>query len=481
MGGLLIVLLSAISTFLHWVNCPNLRVWQLSASQEIQFGGADPARFIKQGQWLFERRGYMYPENVSCTALPPGYPLFLSTMMFFTDRLFVLQLLQVGCRTAAVLAMWLRLRRIKPRFAMVAAVLMATSPILARQASTLMSECFGFCLLVCLSISLLNLLQYGCGGSIHSFAIGTLLAAICFTSPFMLFPAVFAFLACFVEFSRSSWRHLIALVFGAGFPYAIWQVHCLAVAGHTIPEIYRGGASFDQVWIRSWARSPDEFTDGLRVFVWRTPDPDWSRVPQHAWSDGRMREEIMDAVKKYADSGSQKESTEAKRLDQLLADAGRRGRKQSLLSYYVGLPVLRATRSWSDVPETWYNYFLDVRVVDRLSFFIFIDEIGELGVVKAALRQARSLASGLVWCYTAWGVPWFLHLLWTGFCLVCVVLTLRSRCPTGVVVLGGLVVFLLFHAFFSPESRRIAPVYPLVVFVGAAGLLEPQKRSLESL
>ncbi|MFN9294786.1 MAG: hypothetical protein ACK6EB_42465, partial [Planctomyces sp.] len=88
-----------ISVAIHCFPCPSLSVSQLSESQDIQFGGADPARFIKQGQWLFEGRGYMYPENVSCTSLPPGYPLFLSLLMLVSDKLFVLQMLQVGFRT----------------------------------------------------------------------------------------------------------------------------------------------------------------------------------------------------------------------------------------------------------------------------------------------------------------------------------------------------------------------------------------------
>jgi len=475
-GCLVLIFLSVISVAIHWVPCPTLSVSQLSESQDIQFGGADPARFIKQGQWLFEGRGYMYPENVSCTSLPPGYPLFLSLLMLVSDKLFVLQMLQVGFRTITLTAMWLRLRRVDTRFANTATVLLATSPVLARQASTLMSECLGFCLMVCLLIQLLDLLHHGVSGSVRASVTGFLLAAICFTSPFFVFPAIFAFVAVGILLMRSKLLYFALLAFGAGLPYIAWQVHCIQAAGHLIPEIYGGGATFDQVWLRSWAKSPVEFINGVRVFLWRMPDPDWSMIPEHAWTDARMQSELVSAVEDCASGGNQKGSPSAQRLDDLLADAGKTAKSKSLLRYYVGLPVLRAVRSWSDVPEVWYNYFFDFRLTDRLTISVLSEEIGRFGIMKAALRQIRAVTSGLVWGYKECGAPLLIHVLLTTFFLICVGLTLRSPGLTGIAVLLGVLVFSLFHAYSSPELRRVAPLYPLVVFMGAAGLLERRKR-----
>lgn len=475
-GSMFICFLCTMFVFIHWVPCPPIRVWQLSESQELQFGGADPSRFIKQGQWLFEGRGYMYPANVACTSLPPGYPLFLSMLMCFTDKLFVIQVLQVCCRILAVVAMWLRLRRVDRRFAMAAAVLISTSPVLARQASTLMSESFGFFLLVFVMIQLLNLMQYGCGSGCSAAMTGLLLAAICFTSPFLVFPAAFASVASGILLVRVKWLYLFLFSCGAFLPYVGWQAHCLWAGGRPIPEIYRGLEMYDVVWIRSWARSPREFVNGYRVFLWRMPDPDWSMIPEHAWTDARMQSELVSAVEDCASGGNQKGSPSAQRVDDLLADAGKEAKSKSLLRYYVGLPVLRAVRSWSDVPEVWYNYFFDFRLTERLTISVLSEEIGRFGIVKAALRQVRAVTSGLVWVYKECGGPLLIHVLLTSFFLICVGLTLRSPGLTGIAVLLGVLVFSLFHAYSSPEMRRVAPLYPLVVFMGAAGLLERRKR-----
>jgi hypothetical protein len=462
---LCLVFVAVINICIHWVHTPDGRTSQIRWGERLQ-DHTDATRFVVQAQLFQEGRGFCGIDGEKCVSLPPGYPYYLSWLTQVDDHLFVIQMCQVSTIVVGQLILFFALRRLAFWIAVSGAILIAMSSVIAAQTSLLMSEGFSL-FLICVLIAFLVDDQLRTASWSRNAGIGFLSVFISLTSPFLVIIMVPMWLVQLVR-SSGHWRSAVSLCAGACLPYIVWQVHCINSVGRAIPLMFETQDEGDKTWLRSWARSPEEFVNGLGVFVWRGPEPDLSLIPEHAFNNGREKMLIMTALQKCSDEAAPLTHTDCFELESLLVRLGNEAHERSAFSLHLKMPLLRGIHTWIDARPAWYNLAADVEYVERLRYSSFVADIKELGVAPAIKRSGRGVLSLLVYLSKSIHLPELVHVAILAYFLYCSMAAISRLDMMSTAIIVGILAFTFLHAYASPEYRRITPVFPLFAFLGCS-------------
>lgn len=419
----------------------------------------DPTRFIWQADQLLAGNGYlhhpgftMHQGPVPCTSLPPGYPIFLAGLFAISRSFPFVMAVQIALSVASC---WLVYAAVRPRsefFAIVALGIMATNSWLVAYSTELMSEILG--------VFLMSLLIFAVArqenrhfSKKNALAIGMLAMALPLTSPATA-PTSLLLLCWTLWHHRRDGEYLLFAVVGAVLVMGPWQVYCYKITGHFVPRIltrYEGpGNKEARHWLNTWVRRPADFLNGANTFFWPNDTPDFSGVPDYAFSSAeeRIRLETLRLTDGPAVRGrGQVLIDELVRITQQRHDDNWRYRHWQL----------RATRAF----YLWWDTFTpkprSIRFLDRLSWQSFQHHRADVGLPRAILRVIRGIPSGVIASIQAVSVAGIIVLLVFG---------VLSRKPAALAIVAGLLVYVwITSTGAGSELRRNQPFFPAILFL----------------
>ena len=485
-----IFLSGVIVAAIYWTPAGVTSVSDLKWSTPIMGLGADPSRFLLQGSWLSKGFGFRETTETGlyCTSLPPGHPVFLALAMCLTDDMFWLRVIQAAMHAASGVVLYYAVRPFSWYWATVAGFLVSGSPWGASLATSYMSETTGtflVCLTLYLGIAIFRSsgLLRGLGGEasnstsagnvspvqltpqtfsrslpVAAFVLGMLCVTVCLTVPGVTI-SMLAFFVVSAHAIRKNRVGVLGLVLGASVVMGIWQLHCVRATGRPAYGLLHSlQPQFGKAWVRTWARSPDEYVLGVRVFVWPNDDPDYSAVPEYAFRDPVEKQEILDATERWRTvSGDSLHPTpEFETRSELLTVIAAREFKEHPLKCYVQLPLIRGIRSWTDLRPASYLQIEGPQYFSRLNPVSFMSDVKSLGIKKAIVRTFRGFLTLYALVMHVLGLLAFVFGLWY---------VIRHTSAHGALILLSVIVFTLLHGVDGPESRRNVPMVPIAVAV----------------
>lgn len=461
-----------------------------------QYGlGCDPSRFLLQAYWLSD--GYGFRENTPsgrlCTSLPPGHPAILSLPLILTNDISYLRYLQATTPLLSGLIVFFTLRRYwKIRY--LAALLLASSPWLTALSSCHMSETSSTLLLSTLVLMSSILLRRATNPSEPNkedtanpyqrsnrtplprsaliFAYGTLAALTILTSPGLIF-SVTALLVLSTYYLRRSPVLLACGAIGLIIPLSIWQTHCTYADGSPALKLLTpldASMNDEKSWVRTWARTPKETSEGYRNFAWNIND-NFTNIPDHAFLSNSEKNEIIESYREAINPSLSPEERAKKNEKRaaILTKATSNRQLNRPIEVYIWLPIQRGILSWLEQQPVSYHGHDSLTNVKRLIPTNYVAEIRELGFLRATLRASRGLYATFV------VISHYATLLLIGYSL----LTAFKLAPrTTILIFGSILIYTYLHGLDGPECRRNIPFLPLLFCLPA--IVSPNPNSKKS-
>jgi hypothetical protein len=293
---------------------------------------------------------------------------------------------------------------------------------------------------------------------IAPFVLGMLCVAVCLTVP----GATISMLTIFLVSALAIRKYkigVLGLVVGASLVMGIWQLHCVRATGRPAYGLLHSlQPQYGKAWVRTWARSPDEYVMGVSVFVWPNDNPDYNAVPACAFRDDLEKRRILDATESWRSLGgdSLHPTPECETRSELLTEIASREYQEHPLKCYVQLPLIRGIRSWTDLRPASYLQIEGPQYFSRLNPVSFMSDVKSLGVRQAILRTFRGFLTLYALVMHVLGLLAFAFGLWY---------VIRHTSVHGALILLSIIVFTLLHGVDGPESRRNVPVVPIAVVV----------------
>lgn len=424
--------------------------------------GADPSRFLLQGKWIAEGRGFREttPDGAFCTSLPPGYPLFLAALSFFSANLQLWRVAQCVILIGSSIAMFLSCRRYAPRLAFWLSLGVVGSPWLSPLCSLFMSEGLGAslaCVVAALLVTCSSVSDVAQSKRVKShFAFGFLCSVLSLTSPGLAPVLLITLLqTCSVQWNSANRGRWCLL--GASLPIILWQTHCVYASGRPAWLLVQAlEPQPGRKWVDSWARSERETVLGYSTFLWATSPPDLSLIPQYAYRDSSERK-LVERLMVESFEGDQGDGDgrllKRKRLTSLLDSIAMQERKTHPLRVFLYLPVIRGISSWTDLRATDFRYLEDPQQIARLDPRNFARDLRQFGIGRSLVRLIRPC---LALCCISYHV-----VLLTGIVFV-VFVVMRSKDWFSIGVLLTVWVFVVLHGYGGPEARRNLPMVPIL-------------------
>ena len=490
---LVIGLFSFSSTMIFWLkrehDLPDLH-WATS-----QYGlGADPSRFLLQAKWLSEGHGFREVtfDGLLCTSLPPGHPYFLSLVLYVSNNLDILRVVQATFPFFSGLLIFYALRNeIRVQFA--ASVIIASSPWLTSLSSCHMSETTST-FLVSVMVALISMLpsikfvprlssdgeEYRRGrinlrlpiiNAVSNFALGFLGIVSVLTAPGLIF-SISAILSWLVVLNRRSFTSLLALSLGFLVPFVAWEYHCYRAEGRVVTSLLTAldkNTFIEKHWVLTWARTPEETILGFNEFAWDV-DNDFSKIPERAYRSEKEKAEILSSYNRHTDPNhSESDAEEMVNLRRnLLIQITQDRKKTEPIRYYVILPVQRGVLSWLNQQPIGFLNHESLVYSARLLPWKFASEVRQHGFFRAILRALRGTV-GLFALAIHWGtLALFIYCVYKSYCV--------SPACTILVALS-FIAFTYTHGLAGPECRRNIPLLPLAFSLPAlAASLLPERK-----
>lgn len=459
-GCLCLLLVGVSVAACFWYPEPHLEIGTLEWATPVMGLGADPARFLLQAQWLLNGAGFREVQHTGayCTSLPPGYPLFLAGILLATKSLFIVQLIQCGLQILSGMLLFLAMRSFLPRFALFSGMLVSGSPPGIFLACSFMSETTGV-FWGCVTLWLLFRILHTPASGLPVFAFGASCVAICLTSPGMAIVALAAFLTIFFAVLKSQKSVAVWCLLGALLPMMVWQGHCVNATGQGAPFLlHRLGPQPGRPWIATWARTADEYVNGLGAVVWISGEADLSRIPDHAFKDQAekdaaiavLRAELMTRNDPHANAEAVTRKLEY--FNELAVSS----KQRRPLYVRVLLPIRRAAASWAFLSQVDFRGIAAPSLALRLAPAAMLESVREFGIRRTLSRSARAMLSVVVLAY---------DIVIPGMFLTAVAYGLYSGNRTAVWMMASVVVFSFLHGYVGPEARRNLPVIPFVLCI----------------
>jgi 4-amino-4-deoxy-L-arabinose transferase-like glycosyltransferase len=402
----------------------------------------DSERFLMQAAFLLRGAGFVY-EGQPTAALPPGYPVFLVPFVALTSPLVAIRFIQVVLSVVSCYLVYLALRPVDRRIALVGLWAMAVHPYLARIPGTVLSETLSV-FLASLAVWLIQRSRSGPSAWIAS-ALGLVLTALSLTAPGVIALVICVFAAMCWQL-RQQPRAVVGFGLGSLLLIVPWQVHCVKVTSHLQPlilDMSKHGASTGGFvdWHRTWVRRERD----LNVLWKRSLDG----APDYAFSSREQRIQLANVSRLHNErllSDTDYESSYRR-----AADVNRNDRPGW---HYVGLPALRAFYLWTDMPSLGH---LDSAYINRLSPARFRESLSDRGVAVALMRGAKAAASLLVY---------LLFLLYPLAFGGLTVAAMRSRQPLAIAIAIGTVAYTFASTVLVfGEVRRNLVLFPFLLFL----------------
>ena len=436
--------------------------------------GSDPARFLMQGHWLMEGKGFLQANELPCTSLPPGYPVFLAALMCFSMNLQYLQWAQVVLHSSSGVILFLAMRKNTPSLAILTGVLVSGSPWGAAMSSMIMSETTGTFLSCCLVYLIAQVMQ-GTATKSTLFLAGFVMLANCLTCPGVSF--TMAGLWCVMAFTvRAQVQQLAMLVAGALFPFCVWQMHCIETNGRPVWTLLTPWPHEEELsWIRTWARTPDEYVNGVSVFVWPNSEPNYASIPPYAYVNQTQRNRAEEITKRWRLSGGDRYLETAENLEKhrFFRQLAAQRIADTRLDYYFRLPFMRGIRTWTDLRPINYVGLADPQNISRLAPGNLVSDVRSYGLARASKRIGRGLLSLTVVIVHFTAIVYILFQIWT---------VIRNPNRFAVVMMLTVGIYTAAHGYTGGESRRNIPFFPLLFSAGclaAAATFVRQSTKLE--
>lgn len=402
----------------------------------------DSERFTLQARELAAGAGLLWAGQPT-TSLPPGYPLFLAVLRWLGLPEAAYSPVGVILGALACGAGFLATRTAGPRLAWAVGLGLALHPWLARQCAYVLSEALAMFLAALVALAA-SRLATSPDPRPWAAPAGALLAALVLTAPGTLVVGGLGGLALLLGLRRSRGA-AAALVLAAAVLVAPWQLYCLRHAGRLVPTVVTPtGAMVSGTgrWVRTWLIWPEEL-----VVLWQPRR--LGEAPARAFDPSSERDRLVELAEDVAPGAAQ-------RLDAELGVLARRREAEHLRM--AGLTLLRASVLWAAMPRLDH---LDLDWVLRAGPSAFVRDRGEVGPVRAGLRQVKALASaGMAGVY-----------LVVALCsLVVAWRAARGGHPWAIAVLVGTLAYLLASGHLAlVEPRRNAPFYFLLLPLAAVG------------
>ena len=318
----------------------------------------DAKRFLLQAQWLLQGRGFLDPrEEKPCTWLPPGYPLFIATLFVFSKSLPLLVWIQVVLSVLSVLLVYIALRPRHTVLAMLAASVLAVSPLVAAYPSRILSETLGIFLAAVMAM-LVSRFEENKAGLGDAFLAGGIAMFACLAVPAVTI-VMGGIVAVLAWRSRASLGRLTGLAAGVLIVLIPWQAHCVSATGRVAPALltsmprHSHGAG---LWMWTWCRGTKDFKSASMALVWtdNPPDRDYLLrcVPDYAYGSREERDTIERLARDFREGGGLRadDSEEYRRLDDEFRRITVERISGSPLKVHVLLPIARSVDLWVSTP-----------------------------------------------------------------------------------------------------------------------------------
>jgi hypothetical protein len=474
---------SLISTYFSWQS----REYELD---ELNWGtnqyglGCDPSRFLLQGHWLHEGRGFRDTSDTGrlCTSLPPGHPYVLSLLFLITDKLDRLRYIQCLIPLLSGLLIFFSLKHfLILRY--LSSLIISSTPWLTALSSCHMSETtstFFVALLIFATTLPLNRLPVDSHRpndhnvlALHNFSLHAYLAFFAFflagfcasaailTAPGLTFSVLSLLIVLSVRFKRK-WNLLFLGVVGFFIPLGYWQIHCIYAEGYPVVTLLTpldASLNVEKAWVCTWARTPEETMAGYSNFAWNI-DNDFSDVPDYAFFSETEKNEIISAYKRTTHSNVAQDSfLEAnKERHRIIAKATLNRGRQQPFEVYIWLPLQRGILSWLKQQPVSYHGHDSPLLISRLLPWNVMSEMKIYGLYRVLFRVGRGLFA------------LFVLLIHYGTIMLVAYAAIKSwkAMPLGTtIILSSVFLYTYLHGLSGPECRRNLPFYPLLLALPA--------------
>lgn len=429
-----------------------------AAAGDVEIGrSGDPARFLLQGLWLSQERGYPDLDGRStCTSLPPGYPVFLAALLSIRDSTMLVVVVQFVMSLASIALVHAVCTARPGRFTIWPCLLMACFPWIAVTATQIMSEGLGIFLSAVIAWLVMRQEQDRFGLGLGLLA-GAVAVAACLVVPAVAFCMVG--LWC-VMFARSLLRPITALALAIGGVAILlpWQLHVQRATGRFAPQLltplarsYHGTIS----WGRTWIETPADFLAVAKVYIWPSRDPDYEWIPDRAFAGDTERTQAETLAREWRAAADGRRADDSSALyrpvDEFFAELA--AKRTEVWRDRVRPTVLRAWNLWWTMPDVGVLMSQHVARLRPGNIAGQFEEGTRRGVVRlglAALCAAALVLHAGVLGYFVWGA----------------IRSMRRPSWFAAVVIAGVLVYTLISAASGYiESRRNLPFYPLLLLV----------------
>lgn len=397
----------------------------------------DSDRYTHQAWSIAAGQGFAttgHPE----TTLPPGFSVLLAGLFALGLPEESVRVVNVCLHMATVWLIWGALERRDRHAAALAAAAFAVFPWIARQPGYVLSET----LTTFLCALLVNMVvrQGAQPTPARVLAIGAVALAIPLTAQALVVLSI-GLLVVVAWRVRRRPASVLALFVGALAVWVPWQAHCVRATGSVQPFLYSDKPELSDdgffLWFRTWRLRESDM-----IAQWHPAE--FSLLPRRAFQDDAQRAQLADVRANYPFG------------DPVLHDAFHKAAsarvRQAPFSFYVGLPVARATLLWFDMPDI--SHFR-TSYVFRLTPTAFLDDWRTVGRHRAVLRLAKAFLSVLVWIFYA---AYPLAFLWCAFRAV------RSRDSVAIAIVLAVSVYTALSGWTAVgESRRNLPFFPALL------------------
>jgi hypothetical protein len=431
---------------------------QLAYGMPAKCTNDDSKRFIQQAEWLAAGQGYLGKEIWtfsgtgvrSETSLPPGYPIFLASMMLLTGSgdgfLLAVRLVQILMALATCYLVYFAIRPRSTRLALLAFVVLSISFSTVYTPRMIMSETLS-AFIVGVICWLISRMDTDGAGALSAFAQGALCVASLLVAPATI---VLAFgLWCYSFWrQRKQWRNLALLTAGSLLLMIPWQIHCFRATGRIQPTVITGIAAWHSgfaQWYRTWATKRAD----MLVF-W---EPDFFReLPNSLFSSKEQRDRLTALNERTADRDQFMLNHQAPDVDEAFRQAAAERIAASPLRFYVGLPAVRAVTLWLHC-EVWNE------ILQQLDRFSFTRPLLEGKSLPCAVTRTMI---GIVGVAAINVVP----LVMLAILAVGGIRSVRRREVLPIVVVLSVLIYTVLSALSGMgELRRDFAFYPAILFI----------------
>lgn len=404
----------------------------------------DTARYLNQADHILAGRGYGQDGQLD-VRLPPGYPVFLAGLRFFSKSEYLVYAIQLVLSVMSCVNVYFAARTRSEQAGRIALALMALSPYLAWHSRALLSETFGVFLMSILVLSVVR--SATSERTLWAVVAGMALVACVLTSPATLFLSAAVGLALCWNL-RSSVRRLVGVAAGVLVFMIPWQMHCVSAMGNVCWTVLR----FDQYgtsakgfrdWRRTWTLYPAHGQVQFSQTKFETITPDW------AFASAQQRDELTRL------RGSSTQNSESKKVadERFRAAALERKNAFPILCRFV-LPTIRSVAVWFDPDYLWPA---QTSYIGRLLPHDLVADWFQHGAARAILRYGKAMYSTFVGTVNTGYAVAFLFFA---------VYALRSRQPIAVAIVLGVLLYSVAGGIqASHEIRRNLVFYPALAFL----------------